>query len=85
MHVELEQLYRKDEENWIKHLNMVKTQAETLSEKFAELMLKQQLELQNLLNPNFAMRNQSKYKLKKLPMWGADRGHAIDFEWPTDK
>ena len=57
MHVELEYLYRKDEENWIKHLNMVKTQNETLSERFAELMLKQQLELQNLLNPNFAMRN----------------------------
>ena len=85
MHVELEQLYSQDEENWIKNFKMIKTKSETLSERFAEFMRNQQLDLEKFLSSNFTTIYKPGYKLKKLPLWGIDQGYAVDFEWPTEK
>ena len=85
MHADLELLYRKDEETWVKHFQMVKTHSETHNDRFAELMRKQQQELEQFLRSSVSMANQTKYKLKKLPLWGEDQGNAKEFEWPSEK
>ena len=82
-HVQLEELFRKDEQRLTKNVEFIKRQAEDLKEKVKELLERQNEELAQMLNISARLIVKGSCSLRKLPFWGKAADNQFNFEWPT--
>ena len=84
-HVEFEEIFKKDDDHWVKNLeNARKVAAKVVSE--LEAFFKESQERMRAILMQTTIGIQCKYTLRKLPAWGAKKGEDnYDFEWPTQK
>ena len=88
-HEELEQLLRKDEVQWSKHISASKKKAKDVIQELERATTEHNQRLATILNNSTTLQIemlQPKFRLRKLPLWKPEvTAEKINFEWPTEE